>query len=245
MPQHTHHFPVGPLRNDRFGAAAGSRFGWREETAADPHGEDPETRSWSRTPSDPNVLARLEHIREHSGIKGLEICSPHEVERIVQLFERDGFCVVRDVLKPDQLQRMQRATEDAQAEELAASRGDIRYSFNSHSQLHKKAWCELVDLDTTTPILTAIFNSTDYTVWGAGGDYSLPGTFEYQSLHRDVGEGDFFDRSGKLKSWDLPPFCVTLNFPMVDFNADAGPIRHIPGTQKTRDPPPLVPDEPE
>jgi hypothetical protein len=170
MPQqHTHHFPTGPLRVDRFDAAAGSHFGWRAETAADRNGEDPDTSGWTRSPDDPDVRSRLDHIREHSGIKGLEICSPHEVDRIVRLFDRDGFVAVRDVLTPTQLERMQQATEEAQAEELLAASGDgIRYSFNSHSQLHKRAWCELIDLDTTTPILTAIFDSTDYTVWGAG-----------------------------------------------------------------------------
>ena len=32
---------------------------------------------------------------------------------------------------------------------------------------------------------------------------------------------------------------------MVDFENDVGPIRQIPGTQNTRDPPPGIDDEPE
>ena len=30
------------------------------------------------------------------------------------------------------------------------------------------------------------------------------------------------------------PFAVTLNFPMIDFNTENGPIRQIPGTVNTR-----------
>ena len=101
-----------------------------------------------------------------------------------------------------------------------------------------------MDLPTTTPILKSIFASDNYWVWGAGGDFSLPGTFEYQRLHRDVGAGDFVDQSGRLTIWDLPPFAVTLNFPMVDFDSDVGPIRQIPGTQSTRQMPPPVSEEP-
>eukprot|EP01052_Picozoa_sp_SAG31_P047208 SAG31_NODE_9346_length_1292_cov_1.186924_2_plen_100_part_01 len=66
-----------------------------------------------------------------------------------------------------------------------------------------------------------------------------------QNLHRDIGPGDFLDPSGKIQIWDLPPYTVTINFPMVDFDNDVGPIRQIPGTQNTREAPPPVPEEPE
>ena len=60
----------------------------------------------------------------------------------------------------------------------------IRYSYNSGTNLHRQEWCELLDLPTTTPILKAIFGNDDYYCWGSGGDFSLPGTYEYQNLHR-------------------------------------------------------------
>ena len=45
---------------------------------------------WARRPDDPNVAARLAFLRANNGIKGLEIVEPHEVERAVALFNRDG-----------------------------------------------------------------------------------------------------------------------------------------------------------
>ena len=64
-------------------------------------------------------------------------------------------------------------------------------------------------------------------------------------MRSDIGPGDFKDSTGRVEIWDLPPFCVTLNFPMVDFENDVGPIRQIPGTHMTREMPPEVADEPE
>ena len=44
-----------------------------------------------------------------------------------------------------------------------------------------------VDLPSVTPILTAIFGSSDYIARGGGGDFCLPGATEYQPLHSDSG----------------------------------------------------------
>jgi hypothetical protein len=210
-----------------------------------PHADNRVRPTRTRSPDDPNVQARLAHLREKNGLKGLEIVHFSEVERATQLFLRDGFVAVSDVLTPEQLKTMQEATATRIAELTEKNPGGIRYSFNSHSNLHRQEWADLVDLPTTTPILTSIFNSSDYWCWGAGGDFSLPGTYEYQNLHRDLGPGDFHDPSGAIQVWDLPPFSVTLNFPMVDFDNDVGPIRQIPGTQATRDQPPGIDSEPE
>lgn len=58
---------------------------------------------------------------------------------------------------------------------------ELRYSIGGSSAsrqwFHDDAYCELIDLPTTTPILTAIFGSSDYLVGGAGGDCALPGSF--------------------------------------------------------------------
>ena len=43
--------------------------------------EDPETEGWDRRPDDPRVQARLQYLRAHNGIKGLEIVRPEEVMR--------------------------------------------------------------------------------------------------------------------------------------------------------------------
>ena len=51
--------------------------------------------------------------------------------------------------------------------------------------LHEPAWAQMIDLPTTTPILKKLFGTADYAVGGAGGDLALPGSIEYQHLHRD------------------------------------------------------------
>ena len=58
------------LRDDRFeptAEQAGVYYGWRKETESSK--EDPETADWTRTPHDPNVQARLAHLREKNGLK--------------------------------------------------------------------------------------------------------------------------------------------------------------------------------
>ena len=39
------------------------------------------------------------------------MCDPQEVDRATELFHRDGFVAVRNVLSPEQLARMQKATD--------------------------------------------------------------------------------------------------------------------------------------
>jgi len=43
------------------------------------------------------------HLAQNNGIPDLETCAPDQVERARQLFLRDGFVVVRNVLTPEQL----------------------------------------------------------------------------------------------------------------------------------------------
>ncbi|MFL2518635.1 MAG: hypothetical protein ACJ0Q8_07170, partial [Candidatus Azotimanducaceae bacterium] len=86
------------------------------------------------------------------------------------------------------------------------NRGSHRYSFGSASKtghmMHEPEWTALIDLPTVTPILTAIFDSSDYIARGGGGDFCLPGATEYQQLHYDISDrttlggrefGTFFD----------------------------------------------------
>lgn len=173
------HITLNPERFTPTPELGGRHFGWRLETQSQ---GDPTAEGWLRSPDDPNVQARLAHLRAKNGLKGLEIVHYSEVERATKLFLRDGFVAVSDVLSPEQLQTMQNATAARIAEMTHARPGGIRYSFNSHSNLHRQEWADLVDLPTTTPILKSIFNSDDYWCWGAGGDFSLPGTYEYQNL---------------------------------------------------------------
>lgn len=237
------------------------KVGWEEMADVPPFtSDDPLTEGWSRARDDPNIVARTAHLKAHSGISGLEVCAPEEVERVVRLFLRDGFVAVRDVMSAGQLRRVQAATAEVIAERLAETPNGVtynkdgsiirqpgRYSFGSHGNLHRPEWCMLADLPAVHTILRSIFQSSNFMCWGAGGDFCIPGTIEYQALHRDLGPnvGDFQDTTGRLEVWDLPPFAVTCNFPMVDFDYLNGPIRQIPGTQNSRDPPPSPAEEPE
>ncbi len=226
----------------------------RNLTAGDPHCAD-----WERRADHPGVLALREELRAHNGIPDLEIISPHEVDRAVELFHRDGFVVVRDALTGDRYTALQDAA-DAVVDEILAGDPDAsigggagglphRYSFGmtsaSRHRLHHREWVDLIDLPTTTPILTAIFGSADYLVYGSGGDLALPGAIEYQGLHSDNVWTELHDPVGGLTMRDLPVPVVHINFPLIDLTPENGPIRQIPGSHRSRAPIPTLADEPE
>lgn len=219
---------------------------------------DPSCAGWTRRPDDPNVVALRDRLREHNGIPNLETVTPDQVDRAVELFYRDGFVVVTNALSAEQLANLQGATtrvidEILDADPEAAAGGGAgglphRYSFGSTSasrhRLHDPAWTAAIDLPTTTPILTAIYGSADYIVGGGGGDLALPGAIEYQGLHSDNIWTEPHDPIDGLTMKQLPVSVVTINFPMVDLTWENGPIRQIPGTQRSREPIPSVGDEP-
>ncbi len=174
-------------------------------SAADPRA--PKRRAYD----DPDVCALREHLRAHNGIRGLEILGPHEIERAVQVFFRDGFVVVRDVLNAAELARFREASARVLKQILVipgvggrkylteSYRLPHRYSYGTASAsrhlLHDLVWASMIDLPTTTPILARIFGGPEYKVLGAGGDLCLPGAIEYQALHSD----------GDREHFQLPP----------------------------------------
>ena len=220
---------------------------------------DPGCRTWTRRYDDPHVVAYREHLRQHNGIRGLEVVGPDEIERATRIFHRDGFVAVRDVLTATQLARAKAATdrvvrEILDADPIAAVGGGAgglphRYSFGgtsaSRHTLHITEWCELIDLPTTTPLLESIFGSPNYIVAGGGGDFALPGAIEYQGLHSDNMWSELPDPTGCVTMRDVPTPVVTVNFAMVDLTTENGPIRQIPGTHRSRSPIPRLADEPE
>lgn len=220
---------------------------------------DPRCATWTRAYDDPGVIALRERMREHNGIRGLEVCEAGDVERAVTLFHRDGFVAVRDVLPAAQLDRLRSAAADVIEQLVAADpEGAVgggagglphRYSFGGTSAsrhlFHRPEWCELIDTPTTTPILTAIFGSPNYIVYGAGGDMAFPGAIEYQGLHSDNVWTELHDPVGGVSMRDLPVPVVHVNFPLVDLTPENGPIRQIPGTHRSRVPIPRLADEPE
>jgi hypothetical protein len=200
----------------------------------------------------------------NGGIVGLEILDPHEIERAVRIFDRDGFVVVRDALTPEQTTFLADGVLEVVDEIVAldperdGNRGAHRYSFGgtsiTRSMLHRPEWRMLVDLPTVTPVLTAIFESTEYMVRAGSGDFCLPGAIGYQPLHSDMRDfvsaertpfSSFRDRRGHLTTRDLPTPYVCVNFLPFEQTALNGPTRQIPGTQHARVPPPTLDDEPE
>jgi hypothetical protein len=220
---------------------------------------DPRCAGWTRSYDDPGVVALRQRFRERNGIPGLEVCSPDEVERAAALFHRDGFVAVRDAIPAEQLERLRAAAADVittlvEADPEGAVGGGAgglphRYSFGgtsaSRHMFHRSEWCELIDMPTTTPILSAIFGSPNYVVCGAGGDMAFPGAIEYQGLHSDNVWTELHDPVGGVKMRDLPVPALHINFPIVDLTPENGPIRQIPGTHRSRNPIPKLKDEPE
>lgn len=234
---------------------------------------------------DPDVLRLRDHLRQHNGIRSLEICAPDETERIARIFHRDGFVVVRDLLNTEQLdcfregcarvlaQILEIGGTDGRKYTTETGRLPHRYSYGTSSAsrqlMHDSTWTSMIDLPTTTPILTGIFGSADYRVFGGGGDVCLPGAIEYQHLHADGSEPQVIPEGraaqAKLLGVDVkeaadtsaldlhtqrlimeltPPF-VTINFLMSDATWENGPIRQIPGSHTSRQSPPTPEDEPE
>jgi hypothetical protein len=218
----------------------------------------------SSSESDVDVDARREYLAAHTGIVGLEVLEAHEIDRAVRIFDRDGFVVVRDVLTPEQTKILASGVLEVVDEVVSldesrlGNRGSHRYSFGgtsiTRSMLHRPEWRMLLDIPAVTTILEAIFESSDYTVRSASGDFCLPGALGYQPLHSDMGDfvssertpfSSFQDRRKHLTTRDLPTPYVCVNFLPFDQTALNGPTRQIPGTQHSRERPPTLEEEPE
>ena len=119
-----------------------------------------------RVYDDPEVMALRAYLREHSGIRGLEICAPDEVARAARIFRRDGFVVVRDLLNVQQVARWRTGCArilkqlleipglDARKYVTETGRLPHRYSFGTSSacrqMVHDPDWAAMIDLTTTT-----------------------------------------------------------------------------------------------
>ncbi len=239
----------------------------------------------NRVYDDPHVERLRARLRDKNGIVGLEIVEPHEVERAARIFFRDGFVVVNNLLDPERLETWRDASARVLKQILSikgegnrkyvteTGRLPHRYSYGTASAsrelLHDPVWAAMIDLPTTTPILTKIFGTADYFVRGAGGDLCLPGAIEYQGLHADtrdtfqIGQArreqagrvgiklntlagtDELDPATVSLILERTPPHVTINFLMSDFTWENGPVRQIPGTHGRVPSPPKLADEPE
>ena len=200
------------------------------------------------------------YLEANNGIRGLDILEPGDTRHAVDLFRRDGFVVIANVLDSAQTDFL----ADVAAEILAlddgrrGNRGSHRYSFGgsslTRSQLHRPEWQMLLDIPVVNEVVSAIFGSPDYVLRAASGDFCLPGATEYQPLHSDVGDwrdnaatpfSAFHDPRGQVTVRDLPCPYVCVNFLPQDVTRLNGPTRQIPGTQHSRTKIPTLEEEPE
>ena len=207
---------------------------------------------------------RRTYLQANNGIRGLEVLQPTDIDDAVRIFRRDGFIVIENVLSPEQTAFLQAGVMDTAEQILAldddrtGNRGSHRYSFGgsslTRSMLHRPEWQMLVDLPTVTPLVTAIFESDDYMLRAASGDFCLPGATAYQPLHSDMRDfnptkpspfSSFADPRGFLTTRDLPCPYLCVNFMPIDMTALNGPTRQIPGSQNSRERPPTLEQEPE
>ncbi len=210
------------------------------------------------------LVALRAHLEANSGIAGLEIVAPANLTRALELFRRDGFVVIADVLNRDQTAFLANGCDEVAGEILAldqshnGNRGSHRYSFGgsslTRSQLHRPEWQMMLQVPLVDEFVSMIFGSADYALRAASGDFCLPGAVGYQPLHSDVGDwfhptlsrfSSFHDPRGLLTIRDLPCPYVCVNFLPQDVTRLNGPTRQIPGTQHSRAPIPALEDEPE
>ena len=203
-------------------------------------------------------------LAAHNGIKGLELVAPTDLARAVELFRRDGFVVITDVLNQDQIQFLAGGCKDVSDQILAldqdrgGTRGSHRYSFGgsslTRSQLHRPEWQMMLETPLVDEVVSAIFGSPHYTLRAASGDFCLPGATGYQPLHSDVSDwinssmsrfSSFIDPGGQMTIRDLPCPYVCVNFLPQEVTRFNGPTRQIPGTQHARVAIPSLEDEPE
>ena len=220
---------------------------------------DPRCADWTRCYDDPNVVALRQQLRERNGIEDFEVVPADDVERATAIFHRDGFVAVADALQPEQLEQLRRGADEVTAILLetdpegavGGGAGGLphRYSFGgtsvSRHMFHRPEWSQLIDLPTITPILSSIFGSNDYIVYGCGGDLALPGAIEYQGLHSDSVWSEIHDPLREVTMRDLPTPVLAVNFPTTDLTPINGPTRFIPRTHRSRAPIPPLADEPE
>lgn len=212
----------------------------------------------------PEIATLRAYLEAHTGIKGLSILEPRDLKHAVELFRRDGFVVIADVLDSEQVEILANGCNAVVSEILAldearaGNRGSHRYSFGgsslTRSQLHRPEWRMLLEVPLVSDLVGAIFESADFTLRAASGDFCLPGAVEYQPLHSDVRDwlsaaktpfSAFHDPRGQITIRDLPCPYVCVNFLPQDVTRLNGPTRQIPGTQHSRTRIPDLASEPE
>jgi len=131
--------------------------------------------------TDTSTIALRSHLEANNGIKRLDILGVKDVAKAIELFNRDGFVVVADVLEGEQIDFLRQGCNQVAAEILEldedrkGNRGNHRYSFGGSSltrgQLHRPEWKMLLEVKAVTDLVGAIFGSPDFVLRGASGDF--------------------------------------------------------------------------
>ena len=124
-------------------------------------------------PDDPEIVRQRAYLAANNGIQGIEILTAGEIDRAVNLFHRDGFVLVENILNDEQIDFLARGCNEvirqivALDETYAGNRGSHRYSFGgsslTRSQLHRPEWQMLLELDPVHEFISAFFGSSHYT----------------------------------------------------------------------------------
>ena len=129
----------------------------------------------------PEVVALREQLQAEVSTE-LEIVDPAQpgfAQRAAELFHRDGYVLVRDVLDDERLERVREGcaiTVRAMMEhdpQRVGSRGSHRYTFGG-APMHfgcAEHWASLIDPPATLAVLEAIFGGDTFQLQGIGGDF--------------------------------------------------------------------------
>ena len=210
----------------------------------------------------PEVAALRDELMREAGVPGGVVAvSPDEPDfarRAAQLFWRDGYCVVERALPMDRVEAVRDALDTVVRRMVEhdphriGNRGSHRYSIGSAPLAFgvDVALSTMIDSAPVLAVVREIYQSEDFVCTGWGGDFVMPGSVEFQALHRDQGEY-LADPSGRVTHLDMPTARVKVNFPMVlDPGSEVahtpcnGATRVIAGTHTSRAPIPTLDEEP-
>ena len=148
-----------------------------------------------------HVQALRQELEARNGMAGIDadIVDPAEAgyaARAAELFQRDGFVCIRDVLDARRLEAIQdgcdriiRRIVNAEPRGYGGKGEQThRWSFggqaaNQFGMESLPEWAVLIAPPPLEPVLRAILGD-GYYCGGCGGDFCLPGATEYQRLHR-------------------------------------------------------------
>lgn len=158
-----------------------------------------------------------------------------------ELFKKNGFVIVKGVLKLHQYTAVHRDCERESQKLIGkgrlGNRGKGRYSFgnasSTGSMLHVPSYAKHLLGEagfTLLPLLDLIFEDEErpgergFICYSGGGDFVLGGTTEFQEIHSDI-------HITKQCNKHLPTPLLCVNFCVQELSELNGPTRIVPGTQ--------------